>query len=107
MCAGQVLIEFHDNKIESATAWQIPQSCSGTQIFGEIMLKFVFSVKTRDGLKVESVQIYGKDLPDAERKLRQMYHHCEVTGCKEISTDKVLGQSLDIQELLSEISKQN
>lgn len=71
------------------------------------MLKFDFSVKTRDGLKVESVQIFGKDLPDAERKLRQMYQHCEVTSCKEISTDRVLGRSADIQELLSVISKQD
>lgn len=71
------------------------------------MLKFNFSVKTRDGLKVESVQIFGKDMPDAERKLRQMYHHCEVISCKEISTDKVLGQSLDIEDLLTVISKQD
>jgi len=44
------------------------------------MPKFDFSVTTRDGQKVESVQIYGKDLPDAERKLRQMYHPC-LSGC--------------------------
>jgi hypothetical protein len=77
----------------------------GFQTLGEMMLKFDFSVKTRDGLKVESVQIYGKDLPDAERKLRQMYHHCEVTSCKEISTDRVLGQSVNIEELMSAITK--
>ena len=71
------------------------------------MLKFDFSVKTRDGLKVESIQIQGKDLADAERKLRQMYQHCEVTSCKEISTDKVLGQSVDIEELLSVIAKED
>lgn len=71
------------------------------------MLKFDFSVKTRDGLKVESVQIFGKDMHDAERKLRQMYHHCEVTSCREISTDKVLGQSVDIEDLLTVISKQD
>jgi hypothetical protein len=69
------------------------------------MLKFDFSVKTRDGQKVESIQIYGKDLPDAERKLRQMYHHCEVTKCKTINSDKISGQSLDIEDLLSLIAK--
>lgn len=71
------------------------------------MLKFDFSVKTRDGLKVDNIQISAKDMPDAERKLRQMYHHCEVTSCKEISTDRVLGQSVNIQELLSVISKRD
>jgi hypothetical protein len=71
------------------------------------MLKFDFSVKTRDGQKVESVLIHGKDLPDAERKLRQMYHHCEVTHCKTIDSDKVLCQSADIEEVLSLITKHN
>ena len=71
------------------------------------MLKFDFSLKTRDGQKVESVQIFGKDLPDAERKLRQMYHYCEVTQYKVINLDKAVGQSLDIEEVLSLISKHN
>lgn len=69
------------------------------------MLKFDLSVKTRDGQKVESIQIYGKDLPDAERKLRQMYHHCEVTQYKIISPYKISGQSADIEDLLSLIAK--
>ena len=71
------------------------------------MLKFDFSIKTRDGQKVESVLIQGKDLPDAERKLRQMYLHCEITHCKIISSDKALYQSADIKEVLSLITKHN
>jgi len=71
------------------------------------MLKFNFSIKTRDGQKVESVQIYGKDLPDAERKLRQMYIHCEVESCKTIDTNSKYSQSADIEELLSIISRQD
>jgi hypothetical protein len=71
------------------------------------MLKFDFSVKTRDGQKIESVLIQGKDLPDAERKLRQMYHHCEVISCKTIDLDKALSQSVDIEDVLSLITKHN
>ena len=71
------------------------------------MLKFDFSVKTRDGQKVDSILIQGKDLPDAERKLRQMYHHCEVTQCRTITLDKAVGQSSDIEEVLSLIAKQD
>lgn len=71
------------------------------------MLKFNFSVKTRDGQKVESIQIYGKDLPDAERKLRQMYQHCEITGCRTVDTDRITGQSVDIEDLLSLIAKED
>lgn len=70
------------------------------------MLKFIFSVITRDGQKVESIQIHGKDLPDAERKLRQMYRHCEVINCKTIDTGNKLSQSVDIEDLLSLIAKQ-
>jgi hypothetical protein len=71
------------------------------------MLKFDFSVKTRDGQKVDSILIQGKDLPDAERKLRQMYHHCEVMQCRTITLDKAVGQSSDIEEVLSLIAKQD
>jgi hypothetical protein len=70
------------------------------------MLKFDFSLKTRDGQKIESVLIHGRDLQDAERKLRQMYHHCEVILCKTIDSDKSLGQSMDIEEILTLIAKQ-
>jgi len=70
------------------------------------MLKHVFSVKTRDGQTVDSIQIYGKDLPDAERKLRQMYHHCEITSCRTIETDKSSGNSVDIEEILTLIAKE-
>jgi hypothetical protein len=69
------------------------------------MLKFDFSVTTRDGQKVESIQIYGKDLADAERKLRQMYRNCEVTQYKTIEIDKKFSQSSDIEDVLTLIAK--
>jgi len=69
------------------------------------MQKFDFSVRTRDGQNVESIQIYGKDLPDAERKLRQMYRNCEVTQYKTIELDKKISQSADIEEVLTLITK--
>jgi hypothetical protein len=72
----------------------------------EAMLKFEFSVKTRDGQKIESVVIHGKDMAEAERKLRQMYHYCEVTHCKTLYLDKTVGQSIEIEELLSLIARQ-
>ena len=71
------------------------------------MPKFDFAVTTRDGQIVESVQIYGKDLPDAERKLRQMYYNCEVTQSRAISNEKELLQSADIEDVLSLIVRQS
>ena len=40
--------------------------------------KFGFRVRTRHGLIVESLTIQGRDEADAERKLRQMYLHCQI-----------------------------
>jgi hypothetical protein len=40
--------------------------------------KFAFRIRTRHGLIVEHLMIHGRDEADAERKLRQMYLHCEI-----------------------------
>ena len=70
------------------------------------MIKFEFSVLTRDGQKVDSILISGKDQADAERKLRQMYHHCEIMFCeaKQDSQRQSL-QAASVEEILSLISK--
>jgi len=55
-----------------------------TGISEDIMLpslnttKFGFRIRTRQGLVVEHLMIHGRDEADAERKLRQMYLHCEI-----------------------------
>jgi hypothetical protein len=71
------------------------------------MLKFNFSVKTRDGQKVDSILIQGRDQPDAERKLVQMYRYCEVISCRIINADNKLTQSADIEDVLSLIAREN
>lgn len=68
------------------------------------MLKFDFSIQTRDGQKIESIVIAGRDREDAERKLRQMYRHCQIIRCG-IKGDGRLGQSTSVEEILSLISK--
>jgi hypothetical protein len=69
------------------------------------MLKFDFSVKTRDGQRVESILIAGKDQPDAERKLRQMYRNCTVMRCEMRQSEEKIGQALFVEDVLSLISK--
>lgn len=44
--------------------------------------KFGFRIRTRDGLLVENLMIHGRDAADAQRKLAQMYRHCEVLECR-------------------------
>lgn len=43
--------------------------------------KYVFRIRTRQGLLVDNLTIHGRDAADAERKLRQMYRDCEVVEC--------------------------
>lgn len=42
------------------------------------MSKFGFRIRTRHGLIVENLLIQGRDETDAERKLKQMYLHCQI-----------------------------
>lgn len=69
------------------------------------MVKFDFSVKTRDGQKVESILIAGKDQSDAERKLRQMYRNCVVTRCEVRNAEEKTGQAVFVEDVLSLIAK--
>lgn len=52
------------------------------------MSKFGFRIRTRHGLIVENLLIQGRDESDAERKLRQMYIHCEILDRKVHNADR-------------------
>ena len=69
------------------------------------MQKFEFSVRTRNGHLVERIRILGRDLADAERKLRQMYMNCEIVGHDAVDSEKPVPQSADIEDVLSLIVK--
>ena len=45
--------------------------------------KFAFRIRTRDGSSVDNLTISGKDMSDAERKLKQIYRDCEILECTE------------------------
>jgi hypothetical protein len=40
--------------------------------------KYGFRIRTRQGFMVEHLTIHGRDEAEAERKLRQIYQHCEI-----------------------------
>jgi hypothetical protein len=48
------------------------------------MKKFGFRIRTRGGSVVDNLTIQGRDREEAERKLRQVYHHCEVLETREM-----------------------
>lgn len=69
------------------------------------MLKYEFSIRTRDGQKIESLLIGARDQAEAERKLRQIYFHCEIlsSGIKE--GEARLSDAASLEDILSLISK--
>jgi len=46
------------------------------------MLRFGFRIRTRNGSVVDHLSICGRDMDEAERKLRQMYQGCEILDAK-------------------------
>lgn len=45
------------------------------------IVKYGFRIRTRSGLIVDKLLIYGADESDAVRKLQQMYQHCNILEC--------------------------
>ncbi|WP_301101891.1 hypothetical protein [Propionivibrio sp.] len=46
--------------------------------------KYGFRIRTRSGAVVDNLLIFGRDEPDAERKLRQIYLGCEILETKRL-----------------------
>ena len=46
--------------------------------------KYGFRIRTRGGVVVENLSISGRDEPDAQRKLRQIYLGCEILETKQL-----------------------
>ncbi len=67
------------------------------------MVRFGFNIKTKQGQRVENILIMAATIDDAERRLRQMYHHCEILDCREESVARRL-DTLDLEGLISLIS---
>lgn len=44
-------------------------------------LKYAFSIKTRLGVVVNNLLIQGRDECEAQHKLRQIYHKCQILEC--------------------------
>jgi len=55
------------------------------------------------GQRVENVMIMAATQNDAERRLRQMYHHCEIVDCREQAVPRRV-DTLDLESLIGLIS---
>lgn len=69
------------------------------------MNKYGFKIRTRGGSVVESLQVQARDRAEAEEKIRQIYHHCEILECQEI-TPTLKKEGLDLEDVVALINKQ-
>ncbi|HSC95880.1 MAG TPA: hypothetical protein VLC73_13010 [Burkholderiales bacterium] len=69
------------------------------------MNKYGFKIRTRTGALVESLQVQARDRAEAEQKIRQIYHQCEILDCQEI-TPTIKKESLDLEDVVSLINQQ-
>ncbi|MFN0316478.1 MAG: hypothetical protein ACKVQA_15760 [Burkholderiales bacterium] len=70
------------------------------------MIKYQFKIRTRRGMIVDNVTIAGRDQPDAQRKLLQMYPECEVLAVTELEL-QTRPEPTDIDSIISLITKQD
>ncbi len=69
------------------------------------MNKYGFRIKTRSGGLVDNLQVQARDRAEAEGKISQIYHHCEILECQEV-TPTLKKEGLDLDDVLALINKQ-
>jgi len=67
------------------------------------MIRYGFNIKTRTGQRVENISIMAGSQRDAERRLRQMYHHCEILECNAQTVPRRV-DTLDVEGVIGLIS---
>ena len=66
------------------------------------MNRYGFNIRTRTGQRVDNICIMAAHREDAERRLRQMYHHCEILSLNRESVRR--GAPLDMEGVISVMS---
>jgi hypothetical protein len=69
------------------------------------MIKFGFKIKTRGGMVVDNLQIAAHDRAEAERKVGQIYHRCEIIDCFEVR-HPVKEEDFDLESAINLIGKE-
>jgi hypothetical protein len=69
------------------------------------MMKFGLKIRTRSGLPVDNLVVQARDQAEAERKITQMYLHCEILECRQIQT-ATRDDATDLDGIISLISRQ-
>jgi hypothetical protein len=69
------------------------------------MLRFGFNIRTRSGQRVDNICIMAANQAEAERRLRQMYLHCEIVHCQSEAVSR-RSDPLDLEGVIGIISNE-
>ena len=69
------------------------------------MNKYGFRIRTRTGMVVENLQVHARDRVEAEHKITQIYRHCEILECQEV-TPTLRKEGLDLSDVVALINKE-
>jgi hypothetical protein len=69
------------------------------------MIKFGFKIRTRGGMVVENLMVAARDRVEAERKVTQIYHHCEILDCQMLQ-QPVKEEGFDLESAINLIGKE-
>lgn len=64
---------------------------------------YIFTINTRDGVKVPNLRIISPDYKAAEQKIKNMYRYCEILESNEQSMNKKY--IYDFEDIINLISK--
>lgn len=59
------------------------------------MCKYIFQIRSRNGILVDNLQIHAQSLEDARRKLQKMYTHCVILSEQTAPLQQNINMSYD------------
>ena len=69
------------------------------------VIKYGFKIKTRSGTVVDNLMFAARDRMDAERKVNQIYHGCQILDCREVQ-QAVREEGFDLESAINLINKE-
>ena len=70
------------------------------------MPKFGFKIKTSSGMVVDNLLVSARDRAEAEHKINQIYHRCEIIECLELRKS-VKEEGFDLESAINLIGKED
>jgi hypothetical protein len=69
------------------------------------VIKYGFKIKTRSGTIVDNLMFAARDRADAERKVTQIYHQCEILDCREMQ-QAIREEGFDLERAINLINQE-